>query len=829
MVPFQENDNDIFMEHASYEGLDSSSRIGPEYQAKIPSVIKKSDQFSLRTVQDISLSFAIGLPIPVTWIHNEMEDSGHEELGYHGDINSCQLAPGRLSSSWSDADRKSFLLGLFIFGKNFIQIKRFLDNKGMGEILSFYYGKFYKTDGYRRWSECRKKKGRKCMIGHKLFTGPRQHELLSRLIPHVSEESQDTLLQVSKSYVEGTTSLEEYISSLKSTVGLGVLVEAVGIGKEEGDLTRLRVEPAKNSQVLKAPTCKALSSLEPSDIIQYLTGGFRLSKTKSNELFWEAVWPRLLARGWHSEQPKYRGYVTSKDYLVFLIPGVEKFSRRKLVKGDHYFDSVSDVLRKVVAEPNILELEEEAASAKVGSFNEEEPEKGSNEDDLSDDHRQCYLKPRSSTYKEDHIKFMAIDTILVHGSKPSDLRKLKPVPVNAVGKVEVNAAGKKYTRRVNRSKDTSKSIIQNSTKLTFIDTNRLSEGKLLKLKVKQLKCPSVELEDASTRTTTLLRESKDGSSTDDSPRMVEAKMLRCAKKKINKTDSRRGVSNSGAPIKKETFENPDNDANKKTENQKNQHTYVFDDDDRLKRITKHQFNRRVRSGDSTHAVVPIKRRRLTDCAKSEKSRIIENSSGGSGSEKLEFSRYSSFRDGNQNVRDPVSHQQKGSSTSSTDKSVEVDNEKSDSCVKVEKCESFTFNIPQVPSKSENSKTMAITEEGEQGQKTKDSCLTSEEPLRIPCAVGSFEQEQQADIILRRHSTRNRPLTVRALECIANEFLHVQKRPKRKDIQTHNKDPFDRYCKARTRGKTMLHHHCSDYGTAVLVQEEKKLDGDGSVS
>jgi hypothetical protein len=35
------------------------------------------------------------------------------------------------------------------------------------------------------------------MIGRKLVTGPRQHELFSRLIPHVSEESQDNLLQVS--------------------------------------------------------------------------------------------------------------------------------------------------------------------------------------------------------------------------------------------------------------------------------------------------------------------------------------------------------------------------------------------------------------------------------------------------------------------------------------------------------------------------------------------------------------------------------------------------------------------------------------------------------
>ncbi|GAU38720.1 hypothetical protein TSUD_396490 [Trifolium subterraneum] len=797
-----------------YEKNNSSSLIGLEYQEKISSVIKKSERFSLginradsEAVHDKSLSFAIGLPIPVTWICSEMEDSRHEKLGYYGDIDSCQLAPDRSSSSWSDADTKSFLLGLFIFGKNFIQIKRFLDNKGMGEILSLYYGKFYKTDGYRRWSECRKKKGRKCMIGRKLFTGPRQHELLSRLIPHVSEEYQDNLLQVSKSYVEGTTSLEKYVSSLKSIVGLGVLAEAVGIGKEEGDLTRLDVEPAKNSRALKAPTCKALSSLGPSDIIQSLTGGLQLSKTKSNELFWEAIWPRLLARGWHSEQTKYQGYVTSKDYLVFLTPGVEKFSRRKQVKGDHYFDSVSDVLRKVVAEPNILELEEElaATAAKVGSFNEEEPKNGSNEDDLSDDQHQCYLKPRPFTYNKDHIKFMVIDTSLVHSGKPSDLSKSKPVPVNSVSKVEVYAAGKKYkgqkyTRKVKRStKDISKSFIQNSTKLKVIDTNRLSERKPLKLIVKQLKYPPVELEDASTMSTDLLKESKGGCSTDDSPRMVEAKMLIFGKTKINKTDSRRGVSNSDATIQKEAYENLDNDANKMIENRKNKCTNAFDDDDRLKRITKHQSNRRVRSGDSNHVVVP-KRRKLTACSKAEKSRVIENSSGCFGSEKLEFSECSSFRYANQNVCDLVSHQQNRISTSSSaDRSVEDDNEKSicnDSyqctCVaydKVKKCESFTFSIPQVPSKSKNSKAMAIAEKGEQGLEEKDPCLTSatheivEEPPRIPCP--------------RRQSTRNRPLTVRALECIANELLHVQRRPKRKDIETHNKDPFNPWRKART--------------------------------
>ncbi|WJX85405.1 hypothetical protein P8452_67864 [Trifolium repens] len=646
MGSLEEND-DVFMEPASYGVHDLSPRIGPEYQAEISFGIKKSEQLPMNpadseSVHDKSRSLEIGLPISVTW---------------------------------SDADTKSFLLGLFIFGKNFVQIKRFLDNKGMGEILSFYYGKFYKSDGYRRWSECRKIKGRNCIIGQRLFTGPRQRKLLSRLICRVCTETQDALLQVSKSYVEGTTSLEEYIYSLKSMVGIGVLVEAVGIGNEKGDLTRLGVEHGKNSRVYSAPTSKATSSLGASDIIQSLTGGYRLSKTKSTELFWEAVWPRLLARGWHSEKPKNRGYVTSDDYLVFLIPGVAKFSRRKLVKGDHYFDSVSDILSKVVAEPSILELEEEE-EAKVGSFNEE---KGSNEDDLSDDHRQCYLKPRSSPYKKDHTKFTVIDTSLVHGGKVSDLRGLNYGPINSMCNLEVYADGKRYKgkiykRKVSHSKDMSKSVKQNSTKLGLTDANRLSEGKLLN--VKQLRYPPVEFEDASTMATGLLRESMDGFSTDDLPRMGEAKMLRCGKMKINETDSCRGVSNSGITCKKEASDIPDNDANKMVEIKKTQQANVLDDN-RLKRIIKFQFNRRVRSGDSNHVAVPIKRRRLTACVKAEERRIIENSSGGIGSDKLGLSLSTSFPDSNKNVCDPISHQQNGSSTAfSTERIVEENNEKS---------------------------------------------------------------------------------------------------------------------------------------------------------
>jgi len=72
---------------------------------------------------------------------------------------------------------------------------------------------------------------------------------------------------------------------LKSTVALGVLVEAVGIGKGKEDLTRPTVEHVKKTQVFSIQTSKAWSSLGPSDIIKHLTGGYRLSKAKSNDIF----------------------------------------------------------------------------------------------------------------------------------------------------------------------------------------------------------------------------------------------------------------------------------------------------------------------------------------------------------------------------------------------------------------------------------------------------------------------------------------------------------------------------------------------------------------
>ncbi|XWS53639.1 hypothetical protein CRYUN_Cryun10bG0018000 [Craigia yunnanensis] len=484
-----------------FEDPEVHPRVGDQYQVEIPPLITESDPLLLRDnptdVKDsvvVSYEFFTGLPVSIMWVSMEVEKIKHEPVespanlvdvsNKYGSVKfECILeshrengdlkpkleaiditpdggvnlqesetlvfqqemkiemhqkyksqryfaVPGIPIDPWNDLEEASFLLGLYIFGKNLVQVKKLVESKKMGDILSFYYGKFYRSDKYHRWSECRKMRRRRCIYGQRIFTGWRQQELLSRLIPHVSEECQNTLLEVCKAFREGKILLEEYVFTLKATVGLNALVSAVGIGKGKEDLTGITLEPLKANQVApvrpEIPVGKACSDLTAWEIVNFLTGNYRLSKARSNDLFWEAVWPRLLARGWHSEQPTSQGYTAySKHSLVFLIPGIKKFSRRKLVKGDHYFDSVSDVLSKVASDPGLLELE---IGADKGDGSKEENGTESDRDDLPNQQRHCYLKPRIPNRGADVMRFTVVDTSSDNGGK-FKVRELRSLPI----------------------------------------------------------------------------------------------------------------------------------------------------------------------------------------------------------------------------------------------------------------------------------------------------------------------------------------------------------------------------------------------------------------
>ncbi|CAL1413247.1 unnamed protein product [Linum trigynum] len=429
-------------------------RIGEQYQVSIPPFVTISvylqNDHTLPS-EGNSLKFSIGLPISLTWIKEEGEmikkeldeflnalstDSIKKETGKAktDEVVQCGtktylLVPGSsCCDEWNDLEVGSFLLGLYVFGKNLVQVQKFVESKTMGQILSFYYGKFYWSSRYRKWSECGKQNGRTRMFGQRIFTGSRHQELMSRLVNHSSEECQHTLQKVAKSFGEGQMMLEEYVFALKSAVGLKAFVEAVGIGKGKQDLTSTAMDSLRSTNHggkarPEIPVGKECSNLTLLEIVNILTGRYRLSKARSNDIFWEAVWPRLLARGWHSEQPKDG----SRNSLVFIVPTVKKFSRRKLVKGEHYFDSVTDVLNKVGSQPSLLELDignEENGWSKGGNFEG---------DNLGGKEQHCYLKPRKSELGSTNgLSFTVVDTSLANGQskKITQLRRLPTEALN---------------------------------------------------------------------------------------------------------------------------------------------------------------------------------------------------------------------------------------------------------------------------------------------------------------------------------------------------------------------------------------------------------------
>ncbi|KAM0002735.1 putative transcription regulator Homeodomain-LIKE family [Helianthus debilis subsp. tardiflorus] len=290
-----------------------------------------------------------GLSIPVTWVHSQ-DKNKEETMG----INACPKDASYIvgcdtdnEESWSAIEHDSLILGLYIFGKNLRVVNMFMGNKGMPNVLCYYYGKFYRSNEHQKWSMYRKKRISKSLPGKKIFNRWRLHEffLLSNVHKLLSR------LQVIRKFEEGKLPFEKYVFILRGTMGLDLLVQAVAIGKGKQDLTiktRMRLRSKKVES-----TC---SSLKTEEIVNILKDRIGLSKVRLNEFFWAAVWPRLLARGWHYEQARNYAFQNSKN-LVFLAPGVTKFSRRNLVKGSQYFDSVIEVLNKVASEPHLLEHE----------------------------------------------------------------------------------------------------------------------------------------------------------------------------------------------------------------------------------------------------------------------------------------------------------------------------------------------------------------------------------------------------------------------------------------------------------------------------------------
>ncbi|XP_031258997.1 uncharacterized protein LOC116117110 [Pistacia vera] len=793
----------------SFDDPEVVPRVGHEYQAEIPPVVLKDDYLQQideptdsKTMINLSNRFSLGLHIPLMWANTVIENvngtlefenieesritsndeisepkdaslgsvlcDGNEALGYSDlqcsngshlmdgglvvpqesknkldqvDRGLC-LLPGSLGESWVQTECESFLLGLYIFGKNLNLVKRFVESKGMGDVLSFYYGQFYRSDGYRRWLECWKLRSKRFVHGQKIFTGWRLQELLSRLVSHVSEECKNMLLEASRKFGEGKISFEEYVFTLKNTVGVKMLIEAVGVGKGKQDLTGTAMEPIKTNHVFslrfEIPVGKACSSLKPANIIRFLRGDFRLSKARSNDLFWEAVWPRLLAKGWHSEQPKDHGFSGSKNSLIFLIPGVKKFSRRKLVKGDHYFDSISDVLNKVASDPGLLELESEAAKG-VEQKEEDKLDQPMKQDadGLSNKQHHCYLQPRKSNYSRHLIQFTIVDTSLFQGAGRPKVRELRSLPA------EISTLSAPSNLSSESEEDTSDD----------------------------------EEDEEETNTTTT------------ADNMTDKGVC------VDSSDCANSILNNSMP-------NTPSSTNVAVENH---NTGPVDKQPQQLECSKYEFCQNANAGHSKCLACAIEPEDLTTCNHGDSSCGIDNICVDQKLDENVSDYRSNLNDACDMVyqlgppqRSPASSLAKGS----PDRSYEEDC--LDREVSPEKPEHHTLidlNLPQVSSDFGNDEPFTdMVQNSDNVSENKSSTVieTSHQVEELKLADDRDSRDKQLIMNNRRQSTRNRPLTTKALEALA--FGYLSPKRKRKDAEAPQSKSVSKTSR-RVRGKT----------------------------
>ncbi|KAF6142694.1 hypothetical protein GIB67_015180 [Kingdonia uniflora] len=734
----EDTSHDLFLGSSDIEDQQVLPRVGDEYQVKLLPLITDSGslQFAEHDAEvgvKVAHSFAMGLPIPIMWKHDmnkvdylddavnrngtaETENGkGTSNIDPKLRLETLDLSlpiyqnfnldlkysstilyplPGSVGDPWSFIEQEGFLLGLYIFGKNLIQVKRFVGSREMGDVLSFYYGKFYRSEVYCRWSKRRKIRSKMYVDGQKIFTGWRQQKILSRLFIHVPMKCQMSLLEVSKKFEEGKISLEDYVSTLKASVGLNLLISAVGIGygKNNDLLEPVKAVPVIPSR-LKIPVGKACSSLTYGDIIKFISGDVRLSKARSNDLFWEAVWPRLLARGWHSEQPKNRNYANSKHSLVFLIPGVEKFSRR-LLKGNHYFDSVTEVLNKVALDPRLIELGNEATEAS-------EENGWCTERKLDIDFEHLYNLRDRYLQRLDLIMYTTVDTSLDSEEDRNTVRTLRSLPLPAIS----NSSSP--TSLPNKSDDSSEESVNE------LDTSDMKlNGKVDTI----TSSPSMSMFEGvlSGHVVSVLK----GESPCNVPDLSTFEME-------NNRDQQYASISAVHPAK----------------------------------IIKCQFRRRAKPATFNYLSPSTKRRRLTACSYAESSGTA-----------IYFS-----PDTNENILTEVGLSEVKVSTSSSSKGSPVDIMEED----LKPQTLIDLNLPHVPLDFETYESLATNVEDDPSFQPE----ANQQPrtMNFETATDNASAEIHPVMMGRRQGTRNRPLTTKALEALACEFLTTKPKPRRRGM------------------------------------------------
>lgn len=132
--------------------------------------------------KQVLLGSAFQAHVPLTIKEEEtMSDKFREGL-------QTVASPPEPCTDWTTEDKRSFLIGLVLFGKNFAQISKFISDKTSQTILMYYFGKFRLTEEYETWCSWRKgNSGRQ-------FIGNNYEEMIIWLSCDVTEEEENTTL-----------------------------------------------------------------------------------------------------------------------------------------------------------------------------------------------------------------------------------------------------------------------------------------------------------------------------------------------------------------------------------------------------------------------------------------------------------------------------------------------------------------------------------------------------------------------------------------------------------------------------------------------------------
>ncbi|RVW53194.1 hypothetical protein CK203_087614 [Vitis vinifera] len=135
-----------------------------------------------------------------------------------------------------------------------------------------------------------------------------------------------------------------------------------------------------------------------------------------------------------------------------------------------------------------------------------------------------------------------------------------------------------------------------------------------------------------------------------------------------------------------------------------------------------------------------------------------------------------------------------------------------------------LNLPQVPSDSENGERLATNVENSQVASTANgSCCSSdrnilmEDSKALRTSVNAGSAEEQPIMKPQRQSTRNRPLTTKALEALASGFLNTRRKRKGTEVQAEE-NPILRPSR-RARSRVTGTPNCANPGTGMMDSKE----------